>query len=271
MFSWEWMEVEMAEESHGLRLERSGAVLRITLDRPPANAFDVPMAQTLCSALQSASEDVTVRCVWLTGTGRFFSAGQDVSTIADASPEMVQQALHEIYNPCILLLRTMPKPVLAAVNGPAAGMGLGLALAADQRLAARSARFIFGFTALGLTADCGTSALLPAWVGVGRAMRMAYQEEPLTAEQAEGSGLVDKVCEDSELEGQAAVWAERLAAGPTLALALTKQALNQSVFADLDRRMEEEASRQAEAVKTADAQEGVRAFLEKRRVAFRGA
>jgi 2-(1,2-epoxy-1,2-dihydrophenyl)acetyl-CoA isomerase len=250
MFSWEWMEVEMAEESHGLRLERSGAVLRITLDRPPANAFDVPMAQTLCSALQSASEDVTVRCVWLTGTGRFFSAGQDVSTIADASPEMVQQALHEIYNPCILLLRTMPKPVLAAVNGPAAGMGLGLALAADQRLAARSARFIFGFTALGLTADCGTSALLPAWVGVGRAMRMAYQEEPLTAEQAEGSGL---------------------AAGPTLALALTKQALNQSVFADLDRRMEEEASRQAEAVKTADAQEGVRAFLEKRRVAFRGA
>jgi enoyl-CoA hydratase/carnithine racemase len=261
----------MAEESHGLRLQRSGAVLRITLDRPPANAFDVPMAQALRSALQGASEDGTVRCVWLTGTGRFFSAGQDVSTIADASPAMVQQALQEIYNPSILLLRTMPKPVLAAVNGPAAGMGLGLALAADQRLAARSARFVFGFTGLGLTADCGVSALLPAWVEPGRAFRMAYQEEPLTAEQAEDSGLVDRLCEDSELEGQAGAWAERLAAGPTLALALTKQALNQSVFPDLERRLEEEAVRQAAAAKTADAQEGVQAFLEKRRAAFRGA
>lgn len=261
----------MAEESHGLRLQRSGAVLRITLDRPPANAFDVLMAQALRSALQGASEDGTVRCVWLTGTGRFFSAGQDVSTIADASPAMVQQALEEIYNPCILLLRTMPKPVLAAVNGPAAGMGLGLALAADQRLAARSARFVFGFTGLGLTADCGVSALLPAWVERGRAFRMAYQEEPLTAEQAEGSGLVDRLCEDSELEGQAGAWAERLAAGPTLALALTKQALNQSVFPDLERRLEEEAVRQAAAAKTADAREGVQAFLEKRRAAFRGA
>ena len=261
----------MAEESHGLRLERRGAVLKITLDRPPANAFDVSMAQTLRSSLQNASEDTAVRCVWLTGTGRLFSAGQDVSTIADASPAKVRQALHEIYNPCILLLRTMPKPVLAAVNGPAAGMGLGLVLAADQRLAARSARFVFGFTALGLTADCGVSALLPAWVGLGRAIRMAYQEEPLTAELAEDCGLVMGVCEDSELDGRAAAWAERLAAGPTLGLAMTKQALNQSVFPDLERRMEEEAIRQAAAVETADAQEGVRAFLEKRRAAFRGA
>jgi 2-(1,2-epoxy-1,2-dihydrophenyl)acetyl-CoA isomerase len=265
------MEVEMAEESHGLRLERHGAVLRITLDRPPANAFDVPMAQTLRSTLQIAAEDAGVRCVWLTGTGRFFSAGQDVSTIAEASPALVRQALHEIYNPCILLLRMMAKPVLAAVNGPAAGMGLGLVLAADQRLAARSARFVFGFTALGLTADCGVSALLPAWVGPGQAFRMAYQEEPMTAEQAEDCGLVAKVSEDSELEGQAAAWAERLAAGPTSGLALTKQAFNQSVFPDLERQMEEEAIRQAAAVETADGQEGVRAFLEKRRAAFRGA
>jgi 2-(1,2-epoxy-1,2-dihydrophenyl)acetyl-CoA isomerase len=265
------MEANMAEESHGLRLERRGAVLKITLDRPPANAFDVSMAQALRSMLQSASEDAAVRCVWLTGTGRFFSAGQDVRTIADASPALVRQALNEIYNPCILLLRTMPKPVLAAMNGPAAGMGLGLVLAADQRLAARSARFVFGFTALGLTADCGVSALLPAWVGLGCAIRMAFQEEPLTAELAEECGLVTRVCEDSDLEGQAAAWAERLAAGPTLGLALTKQALNQSVFPDLERRMEEEAARQAAAVETADAQEGVRAFLEKRRAAFRGA
>jgi len=261
----------MAEESHGLRSERIGSVLKITLNRPPANAFDVPMAQGLRAALKTASEDAAVRCVWLTGLGRFFSAGQDVTTIGEASPEMVQQALSVIYNPCILLLRTMPKPVLAAVNGPAAGMGLGLALAADQRLAARSARFVFGFTALGLTADCGVSALLPAWVGPGRAIRMAYQEDPLTAEQAQDYGLVDVVCDDAELDRQAGAWAERLAAGPTRALALTKQAFNQSVFSDLEAQMGEEAIRQAALVKTADAQEGVRAFLERRRAAFRGA
>lgn len=265
------MGVTMAEESRGLRLERIGAVLKIVLNRPPANAFEVPMAQALRSALQSASEDSTVRCVWLTGDGRFFSAGQDVSSIGHPPPAMVQQALHEIYNPCVLLLRTMPKPVLAAVNGPAAGMGLGLALAADQRLAARSARFVFGFTGIGLTADCGVSALLPAWVGPSQAMRMAFQEEPLTAEQAEACGLVASVCEDSALEKQAGAWAERLANGPTLALALTKHAFNRSVFPDLERRMEEEALRQATAVDTADAQEGVRAFVEKRRPAFRGA
>lgn len=261
----------MAEETHGLRAERGGAVVQITLDRPPANAFDVPMAQALRSLLQAAADDASVRCVLLTGAGRFFSAGQDVGTIAGAPPEMVRQALNEIYNPCILLMRKMPKPVVAAVNGPAAGMGLGLALAADQRLAARSARFVFGFSALGLTADCGVSALLPAWVGPGGAFQMAYQEDPLTAEQALGHGLVSEVCEDARLVEQAAAWAERLAAGPTRALALTKRALNQASFPDLERRLEEEASSQAAASMTDDAHEGVRAFLDKRRAVFRGA
>jgi len=259
------------DERHGLRVERAGAVLRITLHRPPANAFDIPMAQALRSALQRAAEDPAVRCVLLTGSGRMFSAGQDVGTIGDASPAVVQQALHEVYNPCVLLMRMMPKPVVAALNGPAAGMGLGLALAADQRLAARGARFVFGFTAIGLTADCGVSALLPAWIGPARAIRMAFQEDPLTAEQAEGCGLVERVCEDSELEAQSLAWAEGLACGPTLALALTKHALNRAAFADLERRMEEEAIRQATAVGTADAREGVRAFLEKRRPSFQGA
>lgn len=260
----------MGEESHGVRVQREGAVVWITLDRAPANAFDVPMAQALQSAVQRASEDRAARCVCLRGAGRFFSAGQDVSTIGEATPERVQQALLEIYNPCVLLLRTMPKPVLAVVNGPAAGMGLGLALAADQRLAATNARFVFGFTALGLTADCGVSALLPAWVGAGRAMRMAFQEEPLTAEQALECGLVVRVCAEANLDKEAAAWAERLAAGPTLSLALTKQAFNRSVFPDLERRMQEEAAAQAAAVRTADARDGIAAFVEKRRAGFRG-
>src|SRR4030042_1465354 len=205
----------MAEELPGLRAHRTGAVVRITLARPPANAFDGPMARALRAVLQAAAEDAAVRCVWLTGAGRLCSAGQDVGTIAVAPPDMVRQALHEIYNPCILLLRSMPKPVLAAVNGPAAGMGLGLVLAADQRVA--------------------------------------------------------EVCDDAGLEEQAASWAERLAAGPTLALALTKQALNQASFPDLEQRLEDEAARQATAAATADAREGVGAFLEKRRAVFRGA
>lgn len=261
----------MPDGTSGVDAQRNGGVVQITLDRPPANAFDVPMAMSLRAILQNAAEDATVRCVCLTGAGRFFSAGQDVGTIGGAAPEMVRQALTEIYNPCILLLRTMPKPVLAAVNGPAAGMGLGLVLAADQRLAARSARFVFGFTSLGLTADCGVSALLPGWVGPGRASQMAYQEEQLTAEQAMGHGLVADVCEDARLGEQAAAWADRLACGPTRALALTKQALNQASFPDLERRLEEEATRQAAAAMTDDAREGVRAFLEKRRPIFRGA
>lgn len=261
----------MSDERPALRLDRSDAALRIILDRPPANAFDVPMALALREVLERAAEDATIRCVCLTGTGRFFSAGQDVSTIAGASPEVVRQALEAIYNPSITLLRTMPKPVLAAVNGPAAGMGLGLALAADLRLAARSARLVFGFSALGLTADCGVSILLPGWIGAGRALSMALLEEPLGADEARAAGLVASVCDDDSLAQQAAEWTARLAAGPTRAYALTKQAINDAVFPDLARRLAEEAARQAAAAGTADAREGVQAFLEKRRPSFEGA
>lgn len=261
----------MSDDQAALRVDRSGGVLRIRLQRPPANAFDVPMAIALHGHLLEAAEDEAVRCVCLTGSGRFFSAGQDVSTIAEATPDLVRRALDEIYHPLILLLRSMPKPVLAGVNGPAAGMGLGLALAADLRLASRSARFVFGFSALGLTSDCGVAALLSGWIGAGRAITMALLEEPLDAEQAQAAGLVAGVVEDGDLEAQAQAWAARLAAGPTGGFALTKQAINDLAFPDLARHLKDEAVRQAQAAGTADAREGVRAFLERRPPAFRGA
>jgi 2-(1,2-epoxy-1,2-dihydrophenyl)acetyl-CoA isomerase len=150
-------------------------------------------------------------------------------------------------------------------------MGLGLALAADLRLAARSGRFVFGFSALGLTSDCGVSLLLAGWMGAGRALAMALLEEPLDAETAQRAGLVAAVVDDGDLAAQAEAWTQRLAAGPTRAYALTKQAINEAAFPDLDRRLAAEAARQAQAAGTADAGEGVRAFLEKRRPAFRGA
>lgn len=261
----------MDADPAALRLDRSDGVLHIRLQRPPANAFDVPMAEALHRHLRQAAADDDIRCVCLTGSGSFFSAGQDVSTIAEATPEVVRQALDAIYHPLILLLRTMPKPVLVAVNGPAAGMGLGLALAADVRLAARGARFVFGFSALGLTSDCAVAALLSGWIGAGRALSMALLEEPLEAERAQAEGLVAAVVDDDDLPARAEAWALRLAAGPTRAYGLTKQAINAAAFPELARHLADEAARQALAAGTADAREGVRAFLDKRRPVFRGA
>jgi enoyl-CoA hydratase/carnithine racemase len=139
------------------------------------------------------------------------------------------------------------------------------------RLAARSARFVFGFSALGLTSDCGVALLLAGWIGAGRALAMALLEEPLAAEQAHAAGLVAAVAADEDLAAQAEAWSQRLAAGPTLAYALTKQAINEAAFPDLARSLAGEAARQSLAAGTADAGEGVRAFLDKRPPAFRGA
>jgi 2-(1,2-epoxy-1,2-dihydrophenyl)acetyl-CoA isomerase len=251
--------------------QQADGVLTLTFDRPKANALDVPMAETLLAELERAHADDTVRCVLLIGRGRFFSAGQDVSTIATATPEVVRSELRRVYNRLILRLRRLDKPVVAAINGPAAGAGLGLALATDVRIAAQRARFVFGFSALGLTADSGVSLLLPALVGLARAADMAFLEESLTAEQALAYGLVHRVVPDDELAEAAATEASRLAQGPTRAFALTKQAFNRGVLADLEDCLELEAGLQASAVGTSDAREGVKAYLEKRPPHFRGA
>jgi 2-(1,2-epoxy-1,2-dihydrophenyl)acetyl-CoA isomerase len=170
----------------------------------------------------------------------------------------------------VVRVRRLEKPVVGAINGAAAGAGLGLALATDIRLAARSARFVFGFTGIGLTTDSATSLMLPLLIGLGRATEMAFTNQALSAEQALACGLVNRVVDDADLATEAAELAERLAAGPTRALGLTKRAFNHALLPHLEEVLDYEAHLQETAGRTADHREGLAAFLGKREPAFRG-
>jgi 2-(1,2-epoxy-1,2-dihydrophenyl)acetyl-CoA isomerase len=178
--------------------------------------------------------------------------------------------LERTYNRLILRVRRLEKPVVGAINGAAAGAGLGLALAADIRLAARSARFVFGFTGIGLTTDSATSLMLPLLIGLARASEVAFTNAPVSAEQALSYGLVNRVVDDTDLAAEAAKLAAQLAAGPTRALGLTKRAFNHALLPHLEDVLDYEAHLQEAAGRTADHREGVKAFLEKRKPVFRG-
>ena len=250
--------------------EQDGGILTLTLNRPKANAFNEDLILALTEALKRSGQDDGVRCIILTGAGRVFSAGQDVTAFAQGERISLRRHLERTYNRLILQMRALEKPILGAINGAAAGAGLGVALATDIRLAARSARFVFGFTGIGLTADSGTSLTLPLLVGLARASEMAFTNEPLSAEQALESGLVNRVVEDADLSGEARKLAERIAEGAPRALALTKRAFNRSLLGNLESVLDYEAYLQEAAGRTEDHQEGVRAFLEKRAPKFRG-
>ena len=258
-------------EDSVLLSELSGAVLVLTLNRPKANAFDLTLIDALLEALRRAEAESSVRCVLLTGAGRVFSAGQDVAVIAATEGRVpFRRHLERTYNRLILGMRRLEKPIVAAINGAAAGAGLGIALATDIRVAARSARFVFGFTGIGLTADSATSLTLPSLVGLGRALEMAFTNDPLSAEQALAFGLVNRVVDDEQLMAQAGALAADLAQGPTRALGLTKRAFNRALLAELERTLDYEAYLQEVAGGTEDHAEGVKAFLEKRQPLFRG-
>jgi 2-(1,2-epoxy-1,2-dihydrophenyl)acetyl-CoA isomerase len=211
-----------------------------------------------------------VRAVVLTGAGRAFCAGQDLRErqAADAAPLEVE--LRERYNPIIRAMVGMGQPIVAAVNGVAAGAGASLALAADLRIAAESASFVLAFGRVGLAPDCGATWFLPRLVGTARAAELALLNEPLDAEEALRWGLVSRVVPDERLLQDAHAVAERLAAGAPIANALTKRALRRSLEADLDDALDYEASLQGIAGRTADHAEGLAAFLEKRPPRFRG-
>jgi 2-(1,2-epoxy-1,2-dihydrophenyl)acetyl-CoA isomerase len=251
-------------------VESCAGYRRITLNRPERlNALTVEMAGALMAALDAAEADPNCRALLLTGAGRGFCAGQDLTAIADARPADVG-ALLEQYNPLIRKLRALPIPVVCAVNGVAAGAGANLALACDIVLAARSAAFVQAFAKIGLVPDCGGTWFLPRLVGAARARALAMLAEPLPAETAAEWGLIWRALADEELIPEAEALAARLATQATTALALTKHALDIAETNSLDAQLDLERDLQVAAAATPDYAEGLRAFLAKRPPAFTG-
>ena len=257
-----------------VKLERRGGELRITLNRPDVmNAWDKQFGLDLLAAVEEAASDDEVRAVVITGAGRAFSSGADLRAGFDPTPEGhpdVQTVLRERYHPIIVGIRRMPKPVLAAVNGPAVGIGCSLALACDLIIARESAYFLLAFVNIGLVPDGGSSLLLPERIGLARATEMAMLGERIGAKQALEWGLVNRVAGDNEFEGAVDELAARLAAGPTASYAGSKRQFNEWLFARMDAQLDLEASIQQQAAASGDFLEGVQAFLEKRPADFRG-
>jgi 2-(1,2-epoxy-1,2-dihydrophenyl)acetyl-CoA isomerase len=255
-------------------LERRDGELRITLNRPDSmNAWNKQRGADLLAAVQQAAEDDGVRAVVVTGAGRAFSSGADLRAGFDPTPEGhpdVESVLHEVYHPIITGLRELPKPVVAAVNGPAVGIGCSLALAADLVVARESAYFLLAFVNIGLVPDGGSSLLLPERVGLARATEMAMLGARIPAAKALEWGLINRVTPDDELDAVVDELAARLAAGPTRAYAGIKRQFNAWLFTRMAEQLDLEASIQQQSAASGDFVEGVQAFLEKRPAAFLG-
>jgi 2-(1,2-epoxy-1,2-dihydrophenyl)acetyl-CoA isomerase len=247
-------------------------VMTITMNRPEVlNALNPAMLDGLSAALAAAKADDSVRALILTGAGRGFCAGADLGAASmQTGDHDVAQGLRESYHPIVLAMRQLPKPIVAAVNGSAAGAGMSLALACDVVLAGESASFLQAFTKIGLVPDCGSTWFLPRIVGDIRARAMVMLAEKIPARDALQYGLVWKVHADEALAAEAKRCAEGLAKMPTRAYALVKQALTQSAANGLGDQLEVEALLQAQASRTHDFREGVAAFVQKRPPRFSG-
>ena len=265
---------ELAHGYETINLYRRGGTAKIELNRPERmNAWNTQFGHDLRDAIAATGEDVEVRAVLVTGAGRAFSSGADLKDtprLNSAGQVDLYGVLTERYHPIITGIRRMPKPVVAAVNGPAAGIGLSLALACDLILAAESSYFLLAFVNLGLVPDGGSSMLVPARVGFARAAQMALLGERVAAGQALDWGLINQVWPDDELGAQAEALAARLAEGPTLSYAGTKRQLNNWLFRRMDEQLEFEAGVQQEMAGSRDFAEGAISFVEKRPPRFSG-
>lgn len=250
-------------------LDRRDGWAVVTLNRPERlNSFNVAMHVALKAALDEIEADPACRAVLLTGAGRGFSAGQDLEAIGKDMG--VRDTLERLFNPLVRRIRALPKPVVCAVNGVAAGGGANVAFCCDIVLAARSARFIQAFAKIALVPDCGGTWFLPRLVGDARARALALTGDPVTAEQAERWGMIWKAVDDDALMSEAERLTAHLATQPTATLALIKRALDASATNTLDAQLDLERDLQVEAAASPDFAEGVRAFLEKRPALFTG-
>jgi 2-(1,2-epoxy-1,2-dihydrophenyl)acetyl-CoA isomerase len=257
--------------ARSIRLGIEGAVATITLDRPAAlNALTIPMKYELLEALEAVRDDAAVRAVVLTGAGRAFCAGQDLKERLEPAAPSLGEELRERYNPIVRAMRSLPKPIVGAINGVAAGAGMSLALACDLRVAADGASFVLAFGKLGLIPDSGATWLLPRLVGPALAAELALLNQPLPSGRALELGLVTKVVSADFVLADAQAMAAELAAGAPIGIALTKQALNEAWDRNLDDALEAEAAWQDHAGATEDHAEGLAAFVGKQPPAFRG-
>lgn len=251
-------------ETEILLTQLEDGVLTLTLNRPKVNAFNFELIAALQGAFKQAERDDQARCVVLTGAGDNFSAGQDVNVFLEAQGSSYREHLLRTYNPLILQIRRLEKPVIAALNGAVSGAALGIALACDLRIASERARFVVGFAGIGLAPDSAVSLLLPALIGLGRATEFAFSNTPIDAQQALAWGLVNRVVPVEQLHPQATMVARLLAQGPVHAMGLAKRAFNKAILGNLEQVLDYEAYLQDIASKGSEHQEGVRAFLEKR-------
>ncbi|MEJ7697002.1 MAG: enoyl-CoA hydratase-related protein [Candidatus Limnocylindrales bacterium] len=262
---------EALQSRDGLRIETRASVVTLTLDRPDSlNALTIPLKVALLEALLAIARSSAIRVVVLTGAGRAFCAGQDLAERAEPDAPPLEVELRERYNPMVRALRDLPQPVIAAINGVAAGAGASLALASDLRIASVDARFVLAFGRIGLVPDSGLTWLLPRLVGAARAAELALVGDPLGANEALAIGLVGRVVPAAELLPAAHALADRIAEGPPRALAMTKRLLEAGWSTDLDEALEAEAAAQGLAGASADHAEGLAAFREKRPPRFSG-
>lgn len=244
-------------------------VLTLKLNRPArANSFNFEMNNELRTALENADKDSQVRCVVITGAGKVFSAGQDITEMKQGADISYREHLEQTYNPLILQIRKMGKPVVAAVNGPCAGAAFGVALACDLRIAHPRAYFVVGFSGIALAPDSGVSLLLPTYIGLGRAQEYFYSNKPISARMAYQWGIVNQVG-GFNFEALVKHVAGNLSAGAQEAFALGKQAFNRAMIPNLEDVLNFEGILQEQVGKSAEHKEGVAAFLEKRTPKFK--
>ena len=249
----------------------SNGVCTLTLNRPNVfNSFNQTMAFQLHAALDACAVDDNVRVVVIKGEGKAFCAGQDLAEVIDPEGPEMKNIVGEHYNPIILKIRNLEKPVIAAVNGVAAGAGANIALACDITIAKKSAAFIQAFSKIGLIPDSGGTFFLPRLIGLQKAMALMFTGEKVGAEQAEKLNMIYKAVDDETFEEEVLKFAETLAVMPTRGLGLTKKAVNLGLFNNLEDQLAVEGVLQTEAGETEDFREGVNAFLEKRAAIFKG-